>query len=61
MRNQQINSLCNSVIMVANKFIQKCKDGRARSVETLSDMFKIKKEAEMLKELVNNELKVQQG
>jgi hypothetical protein len=51
--NQQVNSLCNSVIMVANKFINKCKDGRARSVETLSDMLKIKQEAEMLKESIN--------
>lgn len=49
----KINSLCNSVIMVAEKFIRKCEIGRARSVETLSDMIKIKKEAEMLKNLIN--------
>ena len=50
---QQINSLCNSVIMVAEKFINKCKTGRAKSVETLSDMQIIKKEAELLKEKIN--------
>ena len=50
---QQINNLCNSVIMVAEKFIQKCKDGRARSTETLSDMVKIKLEAERLKVNLN--------
>ncbi|HDZ18851.1 hypothetical protein LCGC14_0641300 [marine sediment metagenome] len=52
-QKQQINSLCNSVIMVAEKFINKCKIGRARSIETLSDMKKIKTEAELLKKNIH--------
>lgn len=50
----RINGLCNSVIMVAQKFIGKVESGRARSVETYSDMQKLKVEAEMLKEFINN-------
>jgi hypothetical protein len=46
----QIFSLINSVIMVANKFILKVQDGRARSRETYSDMQKIRNEALLLKQ-----------
>jgi hypothetical protein len=46
---QSTASLCNSVIAVADKFILKVNDGRARSVETYSDMQKIRNEAILLK------------
>lgn len=50
MKNKQETiSLCNSVIIVADKFIGKVKTGRARSKETLDDLIKLKVEAEMLK------------
>lgn len=48
-----INDLCNSVIMVSQKFIKKCEDGRARSHETLYDLTLLKGEAERLKETIN--------
>jgi hypothetical protein len=53
MTKQRINSLCNSVIIITNKFIHKCETGKARSVETLSDLTKLKNEAEMLKDFIN--------
>ncbi|MBU4154497.1 MAG: hypothetical protein KKD63_16625 [Proteobacteria bacterium] len=46
---RQIASLINSVIVVADKFITKVQDGRARSVETYSDLQKLKAEAMLLK------------
>jgi len=56
-QRSSVNSLCNSVIMVADKFIHKCETGRAKSVETLSDMLKIRQEAEMLKASIIKEVK----
>ena len=53
LEKRRTNALCNSVIMVAGKFIHKCETGRARSVETRSDMAKIKIEAELLKDFLN--------
>lgn len=35
--------------MVADKFIAKVADGRARSTKTLSDLIKLKAEAEIIK------------
>lgn len=46
---QDIHSLINSVIMVADKFINKVESGEARSKETYADMQKLKAEAELLK------------
>lgn len=54
MNKQQIVGLCNSVIMVADKFIGKCADGRARSTETLSDLIKLKAEAVILKSQITS-------
>ena len=47
---RQAIGLANSVIMVADKFIGKVESGKARSVETFSDMKKLKAEALLLKE-----------
>lgn len=49
METKKAISLANSVIMVANKFINKVETGRARSKETYSDLLKLKAEAIMLK------------
>ncbi len=49
-------ALCNSVIMVADRFIEKVKQGRARSRETYSDMHKLKWEAELLKSHLEEKL-----
>lgn len=49
---RQVASLINSVIAVADKFIAKVQDGRARSVETYSDLQKLKIEAELLKKTI---------
>jgi hypothetical protein len=48
-KHYSTHSLINSVIMVAGKFIGKVERGEARSVETFSDMQKLKIEAELLK------------
>ena len=54
-RNEVIG-LCNSVIMVADKFIGKVEQGKARSVETLDDLIKLKTEATFIKSrLTSNE------
>ena len=47
--DKQSHALINSVIAVSNKFINKCETGKARSRETLSDLLKLKAEAELLK------------
>jgi len=52
----KLNGFCNSVIMIADKFIGKCEKGTAKSVETLADMYIIKGEAEMLKKEINKSL-----
>lgn len=49
----KVNSLCNSVIMVAEKFIHKVDIGKAKSVETYTDLNKLKLEAKLLKNLLN--------
>jgi len=46
---RQAIGLANSVIMVADKFIGKVDSGRARSVETYSDLQKLRAEALLLK------------
>lgn len=52
----EVVGLCNSVIMVADKFIGKVEQGKARSVETLNDLIKLKSEAMMIKSrLTSNE------
>lgn len=48
-KSKQIGSLINSVIIVANRFINKVESGRAKSVETYADMQQLKLEAEALK------------
>lgn len=48
--NPNVHSLINSVIAVADKFIGKVERGEARSVETFSDLQKLKNEAVVLKE-----------
>jgi len=50
--NRATHSLINSVIMVADKFIGKVERGEARSVETYSDLQKLKNEALLLKESI---------
>lgn len=47
-RNEVIG-LCNSIIMVADKFIGKVKTGRVRSVETIDDLVKVRSEAVLIK------------
>lgn len=54
-RKEQVIGLANSVIMVANKFIGKVDSGRARSVETYSDLQKLKAEAELVKSIYEKE------
>lgn len=54
-KREQAIGLANSVIIVANKFIGKVESGRARSVETYSDMQKLKVEAELLKSIYEKE------
>lgn len=49
---RQSIGLANSVIMVADKFIGKVESGRARSVETYSDMKKLKAEATLIKDII---------
>ena len=49
MDKTSIHSLINSVIIVADKFINKVETGRARSKETYSDLMKLKDEALLLK------------
>lgn len=48
-RRYSTHSLINSVILVADKFIGKVDRGEARSVETYSDMHKLRSEANALK------------
>lgn len=56
MNRNEIVGLCNSVIMVADKFIKKVETGRAKSTETLSDLIKLRSEALMIKSrLTSNE------
>ena len=56
MNRNEIIGLCNSVIMVADKFIGKVEQGKARSVETLDDLIKLKAEAYLIKSrLTSNE------
>lgn len=56
MNRNEIVGLCNSIIMVADKFIEKVKSGKARSVETLDDLIKLKSEAMLIKSrLTSNE------
>ena len=51
---QQINELINSVIMVADKFIDKVDTGMARSKETYADLQKLRSEANTLKVILEN-------
>ena len=51
---RQVIGLCNSVIMVADRFIGKVESGRARSTETYSDMKKLKAEASILKDTIES-------
>jgi hypothetical protein len=57
MENKKVHALINSVIMVSNKFIYKVQTGRARSRETLSDLQKLKAEAELLRQQLIDEEK----
>ena len=54
MNRSQIVGLCNSVIMVADKFIKKCEEGKARSHETLSDLIHLRAEAVLLKSQITS-------
>ena len=49
----KVNSLCNSVIMVAGNCEQKIKDGKRTNTEVLMFLDKLKIEAEILKKLLN--------
>lgn len=49
MENREVIAFCNSVIMVADKFMGKVESGRARSVETYDDLRKLKNEALLIK------------
>lgn len=49
MNKNEVVGLCNSVIMVADKFIHKVETGKARSKHTLADLIKLRAEALIIK------------
>ena len=54
MNRNEVVALCNSVIMVADKFIGKVESGKARSTETVSDLIKLRAEALILKSRITS-------
>jgi hypothetical protein len=49
---KQCVALANSVIVIANKFINKVESGRARSKETYADMLSLRAEVYQLKRAI---------
>jgi len=57
--NSRIHALINDAILISDKFIKKVESGRARSVETFSDLQKLKSNAELLKSDLANSTMVE--